>query len=59
MNQFQKDIITIIYSALTNSKSKISSSFSIEKGAQLAKKHNISTIFYEGALLCGIPARTP
>jgi len=59
MNQFQKDIITIIYSALTNSKSKISSSFSIEKGAQLAKKHNISTIFYEGALLCGIPADNP
>lgn len=59
MNSFQKDIITIIHAALTGEKSVISDDFDLAEGIKLARKHNIVAIFYEGVILCGVPADNP
>lgn len=59
MDDFQKNILTIIQSALTEEKGELSDSFNLEKSIKLAKKHSIVSIFYLGAVLCGIPADNP
>lgn len=59
MDAFQKDIVTIVRSALTGTEGKVSDAFDLEKGINLARRHNIVAIFYEGALLCGISASDP
>lgn len=59
MDAFQRDIVTIVYSAVTGTKGNVSEAFDLEKGIILARRHNIVTIFYEGALLCGVSADNP
>lgn len=59
MDAFQKDILTIIQSALTGEKGELSDNFHLESSIRLAKKHNIVSIFYQGAVLCGIPSDNP
>lgn len=54
MNIFQKDIINIVYAALTNTKRKLSEDFDFEEAAKLAKKHSINALFYYGCVNCGI-----
>ncbi len=59
MCDFQKDIINIIYAALTGEKKGISKKFDIEKGINLAREHNIIALFYEGIILCGFSPDMP
>ena len=59
MDNFQKDIVNIIYAALTGKKNKISEEFDLEKGITLAKEHNIIALFYEGIVLCGFSPDIP
>lgn len=59
MDSFQKNIVTIIQAALTGKKSAISDEFDLVEGIKLARKHNIVAIFYEGIILCGVPADHP
>ena len=59
MDAFQRDIITIIRSALTGMEGEISDVFELAKGIKLAKRHNIVAVFYEGVILCGISASDP
>ena len=59
MDNFQKDIVNIIYSALTGEKKEISEEFDIEKGIELARSHNIIALFYEGIVLCGFSPENP
>lgn len=59
MDIFQKDIVTIIRSALTGIKGTLSDGFDLEKGIKLAREHNIIAIFYEGAVLCGVSDEIP
>lgn len=59
MDNFQKDIVNIIYAALTGEKKEISEEFDIEKGIELARSHNIIALFYEGIVLCGFSPDIP
>lgn len=59
MDNFQRDFITLINSALTGEKGVLSSSFDYEKTFSLAKKHVITSLIYFGALNCGIKENSP
>lgn len=59
MDIFQKDIITIIRSALTEKNGTLSAAFDLTSAIKLAKAHNILSLFYNGAVLCGVPADNP
>ena len=59
MDHFQRDVITIILAALTNSANPVSPDFDLDKGAAVARKHNIAALFYYGALACGVASDAP
>ena len=54
MTEMQKTTIALIKAAITGEKVEIPKYFSLEDVVKTAKKHNISTMIYYGALLCGI-----
>ena len=58
MDNFQRDFITLIDSALTNKKGVLSSSFDYEKIFSMAKKHVITSLIYFGAINCGIKEKS-
>lgn len=55
MDKFQKEFIGIMRAAFSEEKYAISQDFDWEKAVDVAKKHNIFTILFYGALNCGIP----
>ncbi|MBE6749950.1 MAG: hypothetical protein E7560_02150 [Ruminococcaceae bacterium] len=59
MDNFQRDFITLIDSALTGKKGILSSAFDYEKTFSLAKKHVITSLIYFGALNCGVKENSP
>ncbi len=59
MTDFQKDLITVVKSALTGKKFELSQKFDLEEAAKVAKKHGIIPILYYGAYNCGIESNSP
>ena len=59
MDNLQKNVISIITAALTNNPSILSENFDLAAGINIAKKHNILNIFYEGAIKSGISSNEP
>ena len=55
MTQQQLGIIALIKSALTGENVVLPSDFDLSEAVKLAKKHEIMTILYYGALNCGFP----
>lgn len=55
----QIGIISIIKSAITGEKYSLPESFDIIQAAKNAKRHQISPIFYYGAINCGVSADLP
>lgn len=56
MTNTQQGILTLIKSAITGEALPLSPDFSMSEAASLARRHNITALLYEGAVLCGIPA---
>ena len=59
MNTLQIGVITLIRSALTQRAYPLPEEFHIEDAASVIRRHHISTLCYEGAVVCGIPTDTP
>ena len=59
MNNQQIGILTIIKSALLNEPFALPEDFDIEKAAKTASSHQITALFYYGALNCGISGDLP
>ncbi len=61
MDTLQTGVINIIKAALTGQKHDLPEDFDLEAGIAVAKKHQISALFYYGVLACGLtldPATT-
>lgn len=54
----QRGILNIIKSALTDCAYTLPQGFNFEEAVTIAKKHEITTMIYYGALKCGIPSNT-
>ena len=54
MDTLQIGVVNIIKSALTGQKYDLPEDFDIEAAIAVAKKHQISALFYYGALACGL-----
>jgi len=54
MNNLQKDVITLIKSAITGEKYNLSGDQNIAEIFKVSKRHNIVPIVYYGALNCGV-----
>lgn len=59
MNTLQIGVITLIHSALTQRPYPLPEEFHIEDAASVIHNHQIASLCYEGAALCGIPTDTP
>lgn len=59
MNTLQIGVITLIRSALTQRAYPLPEEFQIEDAAKVIRRHHITALCYEGAVLCGIPTDTP
>lgn len=59
MNNLQRGVIDIVYSALTGEKITLSKNFDFSEGVKVAKKHKIEVMFYYGALNCGFAQDEP
>lgn len=59
MNTLQIGVITLIRSALTQQAFPLPEKFHIEDAVSLIHSHQIVSLCYEGAVLCGIPTDTP
>ena len=59
MNTQQIGVITLIRSALTQRAYPLPEDFNIEEAASVIRLHQIATLCYEGAVICGIPTDTP
>ena len=60
MEMIQKDIVTLLRSAVTGETLPLSDEFDLEKVTPYIRKHHILPLVYEGARLCGVtsPAMT-
>ena len=60
MEMIQKDIVTLLRSAVTGEALPLSDEFDLEKVTPYIRKHHILPLVYEGARLCGVtsPAMT-
>lgn len=58
MNSHQKDLLKLIYAAISKEKMKLSDDFSIAKLMPLIKAHDLHALCYYGALECGISSDT-
>lgn len=59
MTDFQTGVIALLRCAVTGAGTKLPDGFSIEEAERFAVKQNITTLVYEGAVLCGISTREP
>lgn len=59
MNDLQRGVIAIVYSALTGENVSLPKDFNLSDGVTIAKKHKIEAIFYYGALNCGFGQDEP
>lgn len=56
----QQGILTLIKSAITGEALPLSPAFSVSKAAEVARRHNVTGLLYEGAVLCGVsPCEEP
>ena len=55
----QKAVISLIKAALTGKKVELPKDLNLEEVFKIAKKHNIITIIYYGALVCEIESNNP
>lgn len=59
MTDFQTGVITLMKCAITGERAQLPDSFSIEEAEIFAVKQNITTLIYEGAIICGISPKKP
>lgn len=59
MNITQQGIVTLLKSAVTGEKLPLPEGFSLEEACVLIKKQGLTTLAYEGAILCGISRNHP
>lgn len=60
MTVTQQGILTLIKSAITGEALPLSPAFSVSEAAEIARRHNVTALLYEGAVLCGVsPRETP
>ena len=59
MDNQERGVINIIYSALTGEKSSLPQDFDFPKSVKIAQKHKIEAMFYYGALKCGFSQDDP
>lgn len=59
MNVIQQGILALIKSAVTQAPQPLPEGFDLEKAYPLIRRHQIPTLAFEGALLCGIPRESP
>ena len=55
----QQGIIALIKSGLTGKKNVLPENFEFDKAIEIAKKHQISSILYYGALNCRVSQELP
>ena len=58
MEKFQREFIKILKAGLSGTKETISPNFDFDKAVQIAKRHNVTPVFYYGASNCDIPQET-
>ena len=56
MTTTQRGILTLIKSAITGEALPLPPDFSMQEAAEIGRRHNITALLYEGAVLCGISA---
>ena len=59
MTDFQTGIITLMKCAITGERAQLPDGFSMEEAETFAVKQNITTLIYEGAVICGISPKEP
>ena len=59
MTDIQQGILTLIQSAVTQTAHILPEGFDLEAAYPLIRHHQIPTLAFEGALLCGLPRNTP
>lgn len=59
MNNLQRGVIDIVYSALTAEKVTLPKDFDFYKGVKIARMHKIEVLFHYGALNCGFSNDEP
>lgn len=59
MTDFCRGMITLIKCAVTGQAEPLPAGFSMEEAAAFARKQDLVTLVYTGALLCGIPREQP
>lgn len=59
MNELQRGIMILLKSAVTGEPGTLPEGFSLEEAMSTIRKHQLPTLAYEGAVLCGIPDTTP
>lgn len=57
MTTTQRGILTLIKSAITGEALPLAPGFSMSEAKELLRRHNITALAYEGAVLCGISPR--
>lgn len=57
MTNTQQGILTLIKSAITGEAAKLPPDFSVQEAFAVARRHNITALLYEGAVLCGVSPR--
>lgn len=59
MKEIQKTVISLIKAALTGKIVELPKDLNLEEILKISKKHNITTIVFYGALLCGVKNDNP
>ena len=59
MNNLERGVIDIVYSALTGEKADLPEDFNLLQGTKIAKRHKIEAMFYYGAMNCGFDRNSP
>lgn len=59
MTDLQKGVLTLIRSAITGQSLPLPESFRMADACPIIHRHQIMTLAYEGAILCGVPKTEP
>lgn len=59
MNTIQQGVITLLKSAVLQKALPLQVDFDLDQAYRNLKRHHMSALIFEGALLCGIPEETP
>lgn len=59
MDTMQRGVVTLLKSAVTQQSCTLPEGFDLEQAYPMVKRHHMSTLIYEGAVLCGIPREHP